>query len=209
MLPLSGTLREVIGATLRPAGLRIVLPRGAGLLAAPLFALQDIWGQSARDLMDVLMAQRSPVARLSVLERYLRGRLAHVRSPHPVASHSIELIQLADGDATVDDVAEACGCTTRTLYNATVAECGLTPKQVARIVRMRRTIQLLTRSRRSLGDAAAEAAFADQAHMSREFRSLLFSSPKNVVDRLRSHKALSPIVATTHSLVNTGLLLHT
>jgi hypothetical protein len=55
----------------------------------------------------------------------------------------------------------------------------------------------------------AEAAFSDQAHMTRECQSLLFSSPKNVVDRLRSYKALSPIVATTHSLVNTLLLLNT
>ena len=62
---------------------------------------------------------------------------------------------------------DACGCTSRTLRSATVAEAGLASKQLARIVRIRYALELLTGAGVPLSAAAASSAFSDQAHMSR------------------------------------------
>jgi AraC-like DNA-binding protein len=207
-LAIPGSFREAVGAALQPAGLRLILPGNALREAPPFVALEDIWGREARDLMDSLVTQRSPTARLGILERALRARLPAIRAPHPIASHAIEHIQAMGDDTTIDEVARVCGCTTRTLYNAVSGACGLTPKEVARVARTRRALTLLKRPGYSLSGAAAEVGFADQAHMTREFRSMRLSTPTNLVARLRSSEALSSAIVTNRSLVDAGLLIH-
>ena len=76
-------------------------------------------------------------------------------------------------------VARAVGVTTRTLHREMLAWTGLPPKLLARIFRLQAALGRLRRHRHDgpLAILAAEAGYADQAHMAREFRDLAGAPP--------------------------------
>ncbi|MBC7795196.1 MAG: helix-turn-helix domain-containing protein [Clostridia bacterium] len=65
-------------------------------------------------------------------------------------------------------LAAAIGVTPRTLHRDFVEHVGLGPKQLARVLRFRYALAL----RGALVDDALASGFAEQAHMTREFRAL-------------------------------------
>jgi len=206
VIPVPGSLRQAVGASLRPAGLRLLLPRGAdGLADAPLLALDELWGAEARELRDRLVLEGTAGRRLALLERYLRARVRQLERPSRTVCRAFELIQAAQGEISTEQLARACGCSSRTLRSATVAEAGLTPKHLARIVRIRYALDLLAGASVPLSAAAAASAFSDQAHMSREFRELIGEPPSQLGQKI--HSTDIPAFSAERNLISTGLLV--
>lgn len=205
MIPISRTIREAVGVSLRPAGLRVLLPRGGGSFwDTPLIALEDLWGTEARVLLERLVAQVGPEQRCVVLRDYLRARLAGVALPNRTVTRAVELIRAGHGEISTEQLAAACGCTSRTLRSAAVAETGLVPKHLARVARIRHALDLLVESGVPLSETAVAAAFSDQAHMSREFRELIGAAPWQLSQRLRGSM---PAFTAERNLMSTGLLV--
>ncbi|MEI9941557.1 MAG: AraC family transcriptional regulator [Pseudomonadota bacterium] len=206
VIPIPNSIRQAIGAALRPTGLRLLLPQGAhGLVDAPLVALDELWGAEGRELRDRLVLEGTASRRLALLERYLRARVKQLERPSRAVRRAFELIQAARGEISTEQLARACGCTSRTLRSATVAEAGLAPKHLARIVRIRYALDLLAGAGVPLSAAAASSAFSDQAHMSREFRELIGEPPSQLGHRIRSVDI--PIFSADRNLISTGLLV--
>ena len=87
-----------------------------------------------------------------------------------VAARIRELIH--DGyaaDLTADDLAEAAGCSRYAAYRAFSQVYGLAPSEYQRQLRVRAARRLLSGGV-APADAAAQAGFADQAHLNRWFR---------------------------------------
>lgn len=206
IIPIPGGIRQAVGASLRPAGLRLVLPNGAeGLTEAPLFGLDELWGAEGRELLERLVLQGSARARLALLERALQARARRIVRPNRSVQRAFELIEGAHGEISTEQLARVCGCTGRTLRSATVAETGLSPKQLARITRIRYALALLSSGGVPLSTAAVSSAFADHAHMSREFRELLGEPPSRLGLKLRSPEL--PAFSAERDLISTGLLM--
>ena len=206
VIPIPGTIRQAVGVALRPAGLTMLLPRGgADLGDAPLIPLEDLWGAEGRVLLNRLIDEPTPQSRLAVLEQCLSERARHSPPLNATAAHLARLISATHGELSTAALAEACGCTTRTLRNATLAAAGVSPKHLARIVRIRRALDLLAQAGISPRDAAASTAFSDQAHMSREFRELVGVPPARLGSQLRSQPL--PSFSTERNLIDTGLLM--
>jgi AraC-like DNA-binding protein len=206
MIPIPGSIRAAVGAALRPAGLRILMPKGTGeLVDAPLIALEDIWGAAARELLEKMVVAATANARLTVLERFLRARVERVTAPSRAVVRAVELIRAAHGEISTERLAGVCGCTSRTLRSLAIAETGLAPKHLARVVRIRRALELLSVAGVPLSDTAMASAFSDQAHMSREFRELIGEAPSDLSQRLRSGAV--PSFSAERSLMSTGLLV--
>ena len=205
MVPIPGTIREAVGASLRPAGLRVLLPKGAGsLVDTPRIALEDLWGAEARELLQRLVAEVSAERRCAVLRDHLLNRVRLVAPPSRAVVEAVELIRRSYGELSGEQLAQSLGCTSRTLRSAAVAETGLTPKQLARVTRIRHALNLLTATGVALSEAALAAAFSDQAHMSREFRELIGAAPSVLSHRLRSSL---PSFTAERDLISTGLLV--
>lgn len=206
VIPIPGSIRQAVGASLRPAGLRLLLPAGAECLVdAPLIALEELLGAEARALLERLVDEGTLERRRALLERYLRARLQRASAPSRPVAHAFQLIQAARGEISSDQLARACGCSSRTLRSLTVAEAGLAPKHLARIVRIRHALELLSDAGVPLSAAAATSAFSDHAHMSREFRELLGEPPSQLAPRLRSPAI--PRFSAERNLMSTGLLV--
>jgi AraC-like DNA-binding protein len=74
----------------------------------------------------------------------------------------------------IDTLAGELGLTPRSVHREIVAWTGLAPKRLARIFRLQATLSRLRADRIPL---ATEAGYADQAHMTREFRALAAATP--------------------------------
>ena len=206
MIPIAGSIRQAVGAALRPSGLRLLLPKGASmLLDAPLIALTDLWGPEAQTLLERLVAAGTPERRLALLERHLAGCVRHVNTPSHAVNHAVRLINEARGEISTEQLARACGCSSRTLRSLTLNEAGLAPKHLARVVRIRHALELLADAGVPLSLAAAISAFSDHAHMSREFRELIGAPPSQLGPRIRSRSM--PAFSAERNLMSTGLLV--
>lgn len=71
----------------------------------------------------------------------------------------------------VSGLAAALGLSTRQLHRRCRDTFGYGPKTLGKILRFNRALSL-SRSAHSLGDAAAQSGYADQAHLARDARSL-------------------------------------
>ena len=207
VVPISGTIRAAVGASLRPAGLRLLLKRGAGDLSAdPLIALEDLCGESARVLCDRLIAAPGPNERLVLLRAYLEERARRGVRVHESAAYAVQLMKTAHGAVSVEAVARTCGVTSRTLRDVLLSETGMSPKHLARVLRVRHALDAV-RQGGPVDASEIHRAFADQAHRCREFRALLDVSPAALARELRGSPNQVPRVATDRELMGTGLLI--
>ncbi|AVT38213.1 helix-turn-helix domain-containing protein [Plantactinospora sp. BB1] len=162
----------------RPAGDRYVglrFPPGTGpaVFGLPAHALRDqrvplgaLWpGAEVAELTERVASHDRPGR---VLEAIAAARLAADGGPDPLAA------PLAAGLAAgreVADAADALGLGTRQLHRRSLALFGYGPKTLARILRLRRALAL-ARAGTPAAEVAARTGYADQAHLSREVRSL-------------------------------------
>jgi AraC-like DNA-binding protein len=103
--------------------------------------------------------------RRSALEDVVRDRL---RPPDPVVAGIVTL--LSDG-ARVTDVAGEVDMGERRLHRLCLTAFGYGPKTLARILRLNRALHLV-RGGTPYATVAAEAGYADQAHLSRDVKAL-------------------------------------
>ncbi|GIH29008.1 AraC family transcriptional regulator [Acrocarpospora phusangensis] len=151
-------------------GLRLApgtAPAMLGVPAAELRGLRvplaDLWpAADVRRLTDRVRRAESPPA---CLEQLAGERLDGV---DPLVREAAVLLGRGSG---VTATAAALGLGERRLHRLSLTAFGYGPKTLARILRMNRALAL-ARSGHPFADVAATAGYADQAHLSREVRSL-------------------------------------
>lgn len=111
------------------------------------------------------------------LDQGLARLLADTAEPHAVARMAIQSLRASRGVASLDEMAAEIGVSRRTLHRQVMQASGLAPKQLARIFRAQHGVRLARSRDTDLATLAAELGFADQAHMTREFRALTGVTP--------------------------------
>jgi AraC-like DNA-binding protein len=90
---------------------------------------------------------------------------------------ALRLISSSNGRMAVSDVADAVGVSERTMRRGITAAVGLSPKVLARILRLQHAVSQLRSPNADLCCVALECGYADQAHMGREFQQLAGLTP--------------------------------
>lgn len=92
---------------------------------------------------------------------------------------AIELIEAADGDVRISDVASELGLAERKFRSDFKRLIGLTPKAFCDTLRINQALNhLLVSNGGDLADVAAHTGFADQAHFTRAFSAYLGKAPR-------------------------------
>lgn len=95
-------------------------------------------------------------------------------------------IVAARGEAPIGELAAAVHLSPRQLQRRFSAAVGLSPKQFARVRRIRGALEhLVSETPKSWSAVAADLGFADQAHLIREFGALAGLTPVEVAERVR------------------------
>ncbi|TDC51596.1 helix-turn-helix domain-containing protein [Jiangella ureilytica] len=154
-------------------GLRFGSGVGPRVLGLPAHELRDqrvpldqLWpAAQVRRLTERLAEAPGPGG---LIEAFAHDRLGAAPQADPVVERVAE--RLGQG-AAVGEVAREVGLSARQLHRRSLDAFGYGPKTLARILRLHRALEL-GRSGTAAAEAAYAAGYADQAHLSREVRSL-------------------------------------
>ena len=163
--------------SLTPLGARRLLGAPAGELAALDVHPADVLGPAGTELVERVRAAHGWAARFTAVEEVLR-RAAGAVDPAPEVAEAWRLTVAGGGRLRVAEVARRVGWSERHLTTRFRAETGLGPKEAARVVRFDRARRALAaRPRPDLAGLAAATGYADQAHLTREWRAFTGLSP--------------------------------
>lgn len=112
----------------------------------------------------------------------------------PRVRRAIETIVERRGDISIAALAAAAGCSARQLQRSFRARVGLTPKEFARVRRVRSVIAAILGGQSTWAGVAVEFGYADQAHLARDLSDLTGFPPQAVQARLESieHDNVTP-----------------
>jgi AraC-like DNA-binding protein len=173
-------MQRGIQLDLSPLGLAALVGVPAAELAGTAVDLTGVFGRVAVEcLMDRLSAEQQWRARLALVERFLADRLgrnADRWTPRPEVVRAWAMLARSGGSARIGDVAIDVGWSRRRLEQQFAATVGATPKVAARLMRFHRSVTMIAGGT-PIADTAAGCGFADQAHLTREWRTLAGVSP--------------------------------
>ena len=139
----------------------------------------DVIGGLATELHDRVSSRSEGESRLDVVQQWMRARLDDKRGKavRPELIWAWHVLQHSGGRCRVDDLAGEVGLSPRQLRALMVAETGIAPKQLCRQFRFDGVIAQLAAGSSSLAEIAASSGYADQAHLTREFRQMAGCAP--------------------------------
>jgi AraC-like DNA-binding protein len=188
----------IVGVSFRPGGAGAVLGASMAEVADRHVALDAIWGARSVDLRHKLMSAADAKTGFRILEQSLGARIHRPLLIHPAVAQALAA-RPADGSSTrVTEVQRASGYSPRHFIALFRAAVGLNPKHYYRIRRFNSAAgRMAARGGPRLGDIAAAAGYADQAHLIREFREFAGVAPTRYrpsgVDRPLHHRAAAEL----------------
>lgn len=159
---------------LTPLGLSDLFGVPAAELTGGVVSATELMGTEGRVLEERLRA--APAwSSLDVLVRDLVGRVPE-RPRENLAAEVWERITRRRGRVTVRELAAESGWSERHLRGSVRSEIGLGAKTIGRLARFEATVPALS-SGRPIAAVAADCGYADQAHLTREWRRLAGVTP--------------------------------
>jgi AraC-like DNA-binding protein len=158
--------RCLIGFPLEEVGDRLIDPA-------------DVFGSAVRETIERLQETNSHAGRLAILEQLMTQRLILCRNQIPRdLIWALSRLQETFGSVGVNTLAAELGCSRKHLTVRFGREFGMPPKLFARVMRFDRAVRVLRRDRvASWAELASACGYADQAHLTRDFREFAGGPP--------------------------------
>lgn len=173
-----GSRAPTLGVRLHPGGLHALLGIEAHTLVDRLVPLDELSLRATRGLHERLAAPGSDAERAALVDGWCCDRLSAMRALAPAVRLTLDAIFRAQGRVRVRALARAAGLGPRQLERLYREQIGLSPRALARLVRVARARELI---RQSLGprlvEVAQAAGYSDQAHFGHEFKSVTGMTP--------------------------------
>jgi AraC-like DNA-binding protein len=173
-----------IDLELTPLGAYQLLGRPVSDLEGATVSLPELFGAGSRRLGERLRELDSWDERFDEIESFLLARASVGREPSPAVSWAYQRLCRTEGRVRVRDLAAEIGCSRRHLHAKFREQVGLSPKKVARLIRFQAVRRRIERQPVRWAEIAFDAGYADQAHLSRDFRDLAGTTPGDFVSRL-------------------------
>jgi AraC-like DNA-binding protein len=184
----------VVGVRFHPGAASRWLKAPASALRDRLVELEQ-FGEADVPRLDRRRLGREPArALIGALASELCDRAASWRPLDPVVREVVRW-SAAEPDGRVDALAGRLSASTRQLHRLCSRTVGYGPKVLQRVLRVQRALALAQDDGGRLATLAAEAGYADQAHMTREVRELCGTTPGRLLGRQASAFALSDLFA--------------
>jgi AraC-like DNA-binding protein len=157
-----------VGIQFQPGGAACVLGVPANELAGRHTPLDDLWGAQVELMREQLAEIAEPRRRLEVLEALLHDRLERAFRPSAAVLAAIARLE---GAEPVHQVVRESGYSHRQFNQLFSRAVGLTPKAYQRVRRFQAALhQIHAAAARGAAQLAPGAGYADQAHLSRDFK---------------------------------------
>ena len=117
------------------------------------------------------------VRRLRVAADWIAERVARGRMADPAIAWAAAAIERAGGAVSVTALRERAGWSKSRFATLFREQVGVAPKRLARLIRFRRALELVSRGDLPLSHIALAAGYYDQPHFNAEFRELAGLAP--------------------------------
>jgi methylphosphotriester-DNA--protein-cysteine methyltransferase len=176
-------------ARLTPAACRQVLGRAPESLQNQILPFSNLLPHLADELFRRLNESRNFAEAIAAYDATLRSLELKEASVDTKVTAAVRFIEASQGRAKIAEVARTVGLSMRQLERRFRAVSGLTPKQFARVRRVRATaLALVEEGRVDWAARAAEMGYADQSHLTREFVNVTGRSPVTFAEDLAKIK---------------------
>ena len=185
----------IVGARFHPGQAPAVLGVPASELLNQSVPLDGIWKAAASAPFARIAGEGTLIARKSSMEAALLGRLAQATPADHMMSAATHWLGRHPHGRT-EHLSQSMGVSSRQLHRRFLAAVGYGPKLFHSVVRFQRLLNLLgpRESPRSLAHAAADAGYADQAHMTREVQRFAGVTPTRLLPSAACSLRLSGLV---------------
>ena len=162
-----------IGVMLAPGVSDLVFGAPARVLSGAHVALSELWGSAAAELADRVHGCSASEA----LDRVEHALVDRVAGRPPSARHG-RLVSGLEAGRPLPDVARVLGLGERQARSLCWDVLGLSPRDVRRVARLQRVFDDWKRAPdRGWAERALRTGYADQAHLTREFKELTGFTP--------------------------------
>jgi AraC-like DNA-binding protein len=169
---------------LKPFAAAQLLRTNMGKLTDQAVQLSAFWPSSVIGSLEAELSElATPGARIELVERFLLCRFGDAR-PDPLVARATDLMA-TDGARTAAALAGLTGFSERQLNRRCRVATGASPKRLARIMRLEKTVRAKL-SGQSWADAAYDLGFADQAHLVRDFQDIVGDAPDRYLKSVRT-----------------------
>jgi AraC-like DNA-binding protein len=161
-----------------PLGAYRLLGRPVRELGDGVVDLESVFGAAGRRLLEAVRERTSWRGRFAAVDAFLLAAAESGPVPAPEVRHAWHLITASGGRAPIGRVATEIGWSHKHLITKFSEQVGLAPKAVARLTRFERALAHANR-RPDLAwsHVAADAGYADQPHLIRDFRVFTGATP--------------------------------
>jgi AraC-like DNA-binding protein len=178
----------------KPGGAFPFLPLPAAELSNAVVSLETLWGASARDLREQLLAADNPAARFAILSQFLLARLARPREPHPAVSFALAAFQVGRARPSISEVSERLGLDPKRFIRLFHEEVGLTPKRFCRVIRFQEVLRLIEQGQPiEWADLALDCGYFDQAHFIHDFQGFCGLTPQAYLAQRSAYRNHVPL----------------
>lgn len=182
---------DVFAIRLRPAGLAVLSDLTPEHLADTVVSLTPELDPRLHRTMGAIATAADPVARARAADRAIEQALTD-RVPSAaglLANAVLDELRARVHHRTGATLAGRFATSERTLQRACTETLGHGPKWLSRRVRLQEVALALTRPGAELGAIAAELGYADQSHLTRDFRRATGLTPEGYRRQLRAPRS--------------------
>jgi len=141
--------------------------------------LEKLFGENGIKLGNQILIANSTSERIQIVETFLLRELADKNRIDTIVKSTVETIFNANGQFSVNEFSKSNNINRRQLARKFSSSIGLSPKQLAKTIRIQSTLKiLLNEDVSSLTDLAYKNEFFDQAHFIKEFKEFTGLTPK-------------------------------
>jgi AraC-like DNA-binding protein len=136
-------------------------------------------GTIAKELEHAIVQATSTKHRIDIVEAFLIGRLNNEATIDHIVRMTIDALLSTNGSASIKTILKEDLSKRRQLERSFIKQIGVSPKQLARVIRLQAALKMMLNGRtENLTDIAYESEYFDQAHFTKDFKEFTGINPK-------------------------------
>lgn len=174
---------RLVKVQFKPGGIHQLLPVNMQEFTnIPSVDLEAVWGRSVHLLLEQLFEAASDEQRICAMNKFFEARLLPPSDLVDYVDFSIQQLRNSKGNITVQQLEDQLGISSRHLERLFRTRVGLSPKELSKIMRLNFALgQLKKEENISLYSLSHATGYYDQAHFSRDFKSIAGVAPSRLL----------------------------
>lgn len=169
----------VLSARFLPEGLQSFLSIPVSHLENKAVSLIEVFGAEGERLGNEVLSATHNYQRIQMIEAFLLAKLTQPKTVDNITKQCVDVIMRSGGQVAMNQLTNELNIHRRNMERKFMSIIGMSPKQLAKVVRLQATLKMLEQKKfTSLTSLAYENGYYDQAHFIKDFKEFTGISPK-------------------------------